>query len=300
MSKKNWWKLSREVDRNLEDLIIWKLTEMGIISYSFNYDLDYKNVIEVNIWLPKSNWDNHKLDLFEKKFSEITYQSRFASNRFIYESIKEEDWLNGWKKYWEPEFIGKKFLVLPCWMNLTNEYHDKKVIRIDPGLAFGTGSHPSTALCIEMMEKFSLKDKKILDIGCGSGILSIAAKKLGAKNIYAIDNDYLAINAVNENFLINFSQIENLYVKEGSFPLIAANYYLADFDFIFCNITSNVIKEIIPHLSKCIKLNGIVLLSGILDSQKEEIIKLLNLYHFNLDNVLSKKDWICIEASRLK
>tara|TARA_Y100000589_G_scaffold57459_1_gene47805 strand:- start:1475 stop:2377 length:903 start_codon:yes stop_codon:yes gene_type:complete len=300
MGNKTWWKLSREVDRNLEDLIIWNLTEMGIISYAFNYSLDYKNIIQVNIWLPKSNWDKHKLDQFEKKFSEFTYQSRFVSKRFIYESIKEEDWLNGWKKYWKPECIGKNFLVLPCWMNLTNEYDNKNVIRIDPGLAFGTGSHPSTALCLEMMEKFFLKDRKILDIGCGSGILSIAAKKLGAKDIYAMDNDYLAINSVNENFVINFPQIKNLYVKEGSFPLIAANYYSADFDFIFCNIRSIVMKEIIPHLSKCIKLNGIVLLSGILDSQKEEIIKLLNLYHFNLDNVLSKKEWICIEAMRLK
>ena len=95
--------------------------------------------------------------------------------------------------------MGDNLLVLPCWLDLPKEYKNRKVIRIDPGAAFGTGSHPTTSLCLERLEKISLSSNKILDIGSGSGILSVAAKSFGAREVYAIDNDYLAINSTISN-----------------------------------------------------------------------------------------------------
>ena len=118
--------------------------------------------------------------------------------------------MTSWKKYLVPELVGNHLLILPCWMNLNEKFKDKKIIKIDPGAAFGTGSHPSTYLCLEKMENFFFSNKKILDIGSGSGILSIAARLLGAKQVYAVDNDYLAINSTKSNFQLNFGDLNNL------------------------------------------------------------------------------------------
>ena len=180
------------------------------------------------------------------------------------------------------------------------KYKKKKIIKIDPGAAFGTGSHPSTYLCLEKMENIFLSDKKVLDIGSGSGILSIAAKSLGAREICSVDNDYLAINSTRSNYNLNFGNLENLKTYLGPFDEVLEKNLLNEFDFILCNILAEVIKDIIPHMCKCLSKNGIIILSGILDSQKDEIIEILNLHHLKLNDISSKKDWACIEAEKAR
>ena len=199
----------------------------------------------------------------------------------------------------EPELVGRNLLVLPSWLELPEEYKNKKVIKIDPGAAFGTGSHPTTSLCLEALEKISLSSKKILDIGSGSGILSIAARSFGASKIYAIDHDYLAINSTESNFRLNFGNLDNLKTYLGPFDWLISNNSLKNFDFILCNILAEVIKGIIPDISNCLKIDGEVILSGILNSQKDEIIKLLNARNFQINEVSSRKDWMCITAKKI-
>ena len=182
---------------------------------------------------------------------------------------------------------------------MDEKFKNKKIIKIDPGAAFGTGSHPSTYLCLEKMEHISFSGKRVLDIGSGSGILSITAKSLGAKEICAIDNDYLAINSTRSNFQINFGNLNNLNTYLGSFNEVTSEYLLNDFDVILCNILAEVIKEIIPNMNKCLKHNGKVILSGILNSQKDEIIKILSLNQFKLIDASSRKDWVSIAAQKL-
>ena len=202
-------------------------------------------------------------------------------------------------RYWGPELVGDNLLVLPCWLELPEEYKNKKVIKIDPGAAFGTGSHPTTSLCLEELEKISLSSKKILDIGSGSGILSIAAKCFGANEIYALDNDYLAINSTESNFRLNFGTLDDLKTYLGPFDSLVSKYTLKNFDFILCNILAEVIKGIIPDIRNCLKIDGEVILSGILNSQKDEIIKLLNASNLRINDVSSKKDWVCITAQKI-
>ena len=299
MEIKNWYELTFEIETNLEEIIIWKLNDLGISSYAFEILLNNKNNKKVIIWLPNLNWPESLRIKLVRNIKEVLDKNNYQTNCFEWNLIEQEDWISSWKKYWGPELVGDNLLVLPCWLELPEEYKNKKVIKIDPGAAFGTGSHPTTSLCLEELEKISLSSKKILDIGSGSGILSIAAKCFGANEIYAIDNDYLAINSTESNFRLNFGTLDDLKTYLGPFDSLVSKYTLKNFDFILCNILAEVIKGIIPDIRNCLKIDGEVILSGILNSQKDEIIKLLNASNLRINDVSSKKDWVCITAQKI-
>ena len=299
MEINNWYKLTFEIEANLEEIIIWKLNDLGIFSYAFEILLKNRNIKKVIIWLPNLNWPESLRIKLERNIEEVLKKNNYQTNRFEWSVIEQENWISSWKKYWGPELVGKNLLVLPIWIELPEEYKNKKVIKIDPGVAFGTGSHPTTSLCLEELEKISLFNKKILDIGSGSGILSIAAKSFGASKIFAIDNDYLAINSTESNFRLNFGNLDNLKTYLGPFDYLISKYSLKNFDFILCNILAEVIKDIIPDISKCLNIDGEVIFSGILNSQKDEIIKLLNASNFQINEVSSRKDWVCITAQKI-
>ena len=298
METKDWYKLTFLIDSDSEEIIIWKLNELGIFSFSFEYLIKNENKKEVNIWLPVDDWGESSRFGFEKIISKLLNIYEPKNQFFDWSIIKEEDWLTSWKKYWAPELVGNHFLILPCWINLNKKFKDKQIIKIDPGAAFGTGSHPSTYLCLEKMENISFSDKKILDIGSGSGILSVAARLLGAKEVYAVDNDYLAINSTKSNFQLNFGDLNNLNTYLGSFNEVILKNQLEQFDFVLCNILAEVIKGMIPNIYKCLRNNGEVIFSGILNSQKDEIIKILIKNDLKLLDVTTRKDWACISAQK--
>ena len=298
MAIKDWYKLTFLIESDSEEIIIWKLNELGIFSFSFEYLIKNENKKEVNIWLPVDDWDESSRSGFEKIISKLLNIYAPKNQFFDWSIIKEEDWLTSWKKYWEPEVVGNHLLILPCWMNLNEKFKDKKIIKIDPGAAFGTGSHPSTYLCLEKMENIFFSDKKILDIGSGSGILSVAARLLGAKDVHAVDNDYLAINSTKSNFQLNFGDLNNLNTYLGSFNEVILKNQLTQFDFVLCNILAEVIKGMIPNIYKCLRNNGEVIFSGILNSQKDEIIKILIQNDLKLLDVSTRKDWACISAKK--
>ena len=298
METKDWYKLTFLIESDYEEIIIWKLNDLGIFSFSFEYLIKNENKKEVNIWLPIDEWDENSRSDLEKMIRKLLNIIESKDQFFKWTIIKEEDWLSSWKKYWSPELVGNHFLILPCWINLNEKFKDKKIIKIDPGAAFGTGSHPSTYLCLEKMENIFFSDKKILDIGSGSGILSVAARLLGAKEVYAVDNDYLAINSTKSNFQLNFGDLNNLNTYLGSFNEVILKNQLTQFDFVLCNILAEVIKGMIPNIYKCLRNNGEVIFSGILNSQKDEIIKILIKNDLKLLDVTTRKDWACISAQK--
>ena len=297
MRLRKWLRLNFEIEKNLEDLIIWKLTELRIGSYAFNFLKNKPNYFNVEIWILDSKCtDQFKVQL------ETTLKNLFKDNSYnppdFYWKDINEDWLESWKKFWGPTEIGNDFLVLPSWMDVPKASQSKKIIKIDPGAAFGTGSHPSTSLCLKEMENIKIERKKVLDIGCGSGILTIAAKLLGGDNLYALDKDYLAINSARENIKLNFNSSLNINLFECSFQEFISNEPVKEFDLVVCNILADVIKLIIPAISLILNFNGKLILSGILSSQQREIIKILNLNNLFVDTVSSENDWICIKSTK--
>ncbi|MBO6974377.1 MAG: 50S ribosomal protein L11 methyltransferase [Prochlorococcus marinus CUG1435] len=298
MAIKDWYKVTFLIESDSEEIIIWKLNELGIFSFSFEYLIKNENKKEVNIWLPINEWSKRSRTSFEKIICKLLNINDAKNQFFQWRIIKEEDWLTSWKKYWAPELVGNHFLILPCWIDLNEQFKDKQIIKIDPGAAFGTGSHPSTYLCLEKMENVAFFDKKVLDIGSGSGILSVAARFLGAQEVCAVDNDYLAINSTNSNFQLNFGNLRNLNTYLGSFNEVILKNQLKQFDVVLCNILAEVIKEMIPNIYKCLSKNGEVIFSGILNSQKDEIIKILIQNDLKLTDVSTRKDWACISAQK--
>ena len=299
MINKKWWKLTFQLGKEIEELILWKLHELRIFSFAFNYSKEEQKKLLLEIWLPKENWDQKARNNLQEKLSVFLRQNGLSKIEFSWILIKEEDWRESWKKYWEPSEIGDNFVVLPSWMKLPKEFCNKKVIKIDPGAAFGTGSHPSTSLCVEEIERNSVDQKKILDIGSGSGILTITARLLGASKLYALDIDSLACKSTAENFQLNFGNLNGLKIYEGEPLDFAKEDEFKDFDYIVCNILAGVIVDIIPLITNFLSKNGKVILSGIITSQKEEIIKVLNLNKFEVVNVSSKNNWICINAKKI-
>ena len=243
METNNWYKLTFYIDSNLEDIIIWKLNNLGVLSYAFEYLLNTKNKKRVIIWLPLANWQKSSRIKLENNIAGVLERNNYQSYCFEWIVIEQEDWIASWKKYWKPELVGNNLIILPCWIELPEKYKKNQVIKIDPGAAFGTGSHPSTTLCLERMEDISLLNKKILDIGSGSGILSVAAKSFGASDVFAIDNDYLAISSTKSNFQLNFGNLDHLNTYLGPFDEIVQKYDLMNFDLIVCNILAEVIRD---------------------------------------------------------
>ena len=206
-------------------------------------------------------------DLREKIRESLWYLGRIRSvpePEFRY--IAEANWLETWKEHYHPIPIGELLLVIPAWLPLSEE--PRTAVRIDPGMAFGTGTHPTTQLCLLIAERYVREGKAVIDVGCGSGILSIAAIKLGASRALAVDIDPLAVQATQQNAVLN--GVENLIeLAAGSVQEIRSGIYsIKSAPLVFANILAPVLVELLEQgLGNLIEPGGVGILSGILEEQ---------------------------------
>lgn len=187
-----------------------------------------------------------------------------------YKTIVDEDWMAAWKKHYHPIPIGEKLLVLPAW--LENEYPERIAVRIDPSMAFGTGTHPTTQLCLELIEIYNRPGEAVIDVGCGSGILSIAALKLEASQALSVDIDSQAIRSTRENAAAN-DALTNLETGQGSVEeILAKQFSITQAPLVLANILAPVIIRLFDAgLAKLVAPRGNLILSGILDKQADDV-----------------------------
>lgn len=200
--------------------------------------------------------------------------------------IEEKDWSEEWKKQWQPTKISQKIVICPTW----REYNAKDkeiVINLNPGMAFGTGTHATTQLCVRAMEEFMPKNAELADIGCGSGILAICGIKLGAKKAVAIDNDPITIPIAIDNATLNNVDDKIKFFTATSNALLGNTY-----DFICANILHNVLDEIMGELKQLLKPNGQLVLSGILDEKKQIVLNAIERENLKLEKTLTEGNWV--------
>ena len=187
-----------------------------------------------------------------------------------YRTIEDEDWMAAWKKNYHPIPIGKRLLILPAWIQ--QEDNSRVAVKIDPSMAFGTGTHPTTQLCLEMIEKYVQPGQTVIDVGCGSGILSIAALKLGAAHALGVDIDSASIRSTRENAAAN-EVTARMEVGLGSVgEVLAGQFSLKNAPLVLANILAPVIIRLFDGgLAELVAPGGLIALSGILDTQAQAV-----------------------------
>jgi ribosomal protein L11 methyltransferase len=207
--------------------------------------------------------------------------------------VDEEDWANEWKNYYKPTKIGKNIVVKPTWEEYEKEESDL-IIELDPGMAFGTGTHETTSMCMVELEKYVNENSKVFDIGCGSGILAIAAAKLGAKEVLAVDLDEVAVAVSKENVKLN--NVENIVdVKHGNLMDVVNDKA----DIIVANIIADIIKILAKDVANFMKDDAVFISSGIIHAKVDEVKESLIENGFEIVNVESLGEWNVI-VSKLK
>lgn len=228
----------------------------------------------------------------------------FLSERYNAEGIKHEidlsvcrnqDWENNWKEYFKPMVVGEKLLIRPVW---DNDYdpQGRTVLDIEPGLAFGSGGHDTTRLCLETLEKHISTETELLDIGCGSGILGVAGLLLGAKSATGVDIDELAVKTARENGKMNGFEEPKFTVFQGNLTDKVSGKY----DVVVANIVADIIVMFTKDVGNFLKEDGLYITSGIIDTRESDVLEAFEKYGFEVVGRHESNGWLCFETKLKK
>jgi ribosomal protein L11 methyltransferase len=206
--------------------------------------------------------------------------------------VHEEDWANAWKDYYHVTHIGQRLVIRPSWREYLPK-NNEVVLELDPGMAFGTGLHPTTRMCLEQIEQRMRPDMRVLDVGTGSGILALAAAKLGAANVYCIDNSSVAVESAVANAEMNHTN-DRMNVVLGVLDETEAIHLSCQYDLVLANIIARVIGSIASNLAQVLAPDGILITSGIIEDRRHEAEQPLLAAGLKLIDQVMIDDWVTL------
>ena len=271
------------------------INQVEVIDYFSENELDYNanfsnknDVWSIIGYIVDNRFANTKLNIIFNNLKEFMENE----NEFMYEiftaKCNDEDWQDEWKKYFHTVNITDDIVIKPSW-DKYEPSDNEIVVEIDPGLAFGTGTHETTSLCVEFLEKYSQNKKKLLDIGCGSGILMLIGKKLGVEKVVGIDIDEKVNDVVLENFFKNGIN-DNFQVIIGNLVDNVNEKY----DLVVSNILVDVLEKLLEDIEKILEKGATVIFSGILNEKEEAFVKKAKNYNLKQIDRREKNNWVSL------
>ena len=256
-----------------------------------DYNRNFKN--ENKIWsiagyIIDNRFSGSKLKIINENLEKYAVENEDFGYEIYTSRCSDDDWKDEWKKYFHTVKITDNIIIKPSWDSY-EATGNEKIIEIDPGMAFGTGTHETTSLCVEFLEKYSNGRKKLLDIGCGSGILMLIGKKIGIDNVTGIDIDDKVEEVVKENFRKN-DIFENFEIIIGNLVDNINDKY----DIVVSNILVDVLIELLENIEKVLDKNAIIIFSGILKEKEEEFVEKTGLYKLKNIDRNEKNNWVSL------
>ena len=267
-----WWRLELASLPELEESLLWKLADLGIARVAVQHRPETPSQRQLIAWLPAIDWPELERQQLALALAPLAEPFGLALPPLRWSQQADEDWSLSWKQHWQADPVGKGLLILPAWLPCPPEHAERRLIAMDPGSAFGTGSHPTTRLCLEALELLAamtpegLAGLRVADLGCGSGVLGLAALRLGAASVAAVDTDSLAVRATADNAALN-GLTPQVRVQLGSVEALAELLEGQPADLLLCNILAPVIQALCPAFNTVLAANGVGLLSGLLVDQ---------------------------------
>ena len=248
-----------------------------------------KTVASVSVFIPVERNYNEAVAFLSERCAETGVDAKVEIV-----GVNEEDWANSWKDYYKPIQIGERIVIVPAW-----EKYDKRpddiIVTMDPGMAFGTGTHETTRLVIGLLEKYARKGQRMLDVGCGSGILAICASKLGASECRAYDIDEVAVRVAEDNVLSN--DCENVTCAQSDL-LKSVDLEGGQYDLITANIVADIIIRMIPDVGGYMKEDAVLLASGIIGPRANDVISAFESHGFTVVETAMDNDWCALAVKK--
>lgn len=262
--------------------------------YHLNPD-DYPDEgVVIKAYLPVNSFLGDTIDAIKESINNLQlFDIDLGKNVVSISEVNEEEWATAWKKYYNPVKISERFTIVPTWEDYTPVSSDELIIELDPGMAFGTGTHPTTVMCIQALERTVTPGDLVVDVGTGSGVLSIAAALLDAKRIQSLDLDEVAVQSAKQNVELNNVQ-DKVSVSQGNL-LDGVNEQA---DIVVANILAEVIMRFTDDVAKVVKPGGFFIASGIIQTKKQDVKEAIIASGFTVEETILMEDWVAIIAKR--
>ena len=293
-----WWRLTMACPPELEESLVWKLTDLGLHRHAVQHAPETPDQKQLLLWLPQPEWPEAERQQLLASLEPLAEPFGLTLPQGHWDDVADEDWSLSWKQHWQPDPVGEGLLILPAWLEVPPEHGERLVIRMDPGSAFGTGSHPTTRLCLEALEQAPPVGALVADLGCGSGVLGLAALGLGATAVVAADTDSLAVRATGDNRELNGCPADQLKVSLGSVEALQHLLEGRRADLLLCNILAPVIEALAPGFEALVAPEGRALLSGLLVDQAPRLEQVLGDLGWRVSARGSQGRWGLLEIQR--